>query len=140
MSFSTLVRPLASRSRALLMEQQSVGARHRGCGIRAQRVQSPLQARKLRHGPFFGHHDGGWWFELRRLLFIVMFVLLEAEGTNAHAASPDELSQDIQWKVGSISFRGNKALSGTELSKAMQTKTRPAYLFWRKRPDFGGDT
>ena len=73
------------------------------------------------------------------LVLTVTFISL-ATGSISVGATADELSPDIQWKVDRLSFAGNRALSEAELSKAMQTKSRPAYLFWQKRPDFGPET
>jgi outer membrane protein assembly complex protein YaeT len=74
------------------------------------------------------------------LVVIVVILLLPAGCIDATAKTADELPLDTEWKVNQITFKGNKALSDSELSKAMQTKTRASYLFWKKRPDFDPGT
>jgi outer membrane protein assembly factor BamA len=74
------------------------------------------------------------------LIFAVIISTFLAGSGNAIAKTADALSPDVKWKVGSLAFKGNKALSAAELGKTMQTKSRASYLFWQKHPDFNPDT
>ena len=74
------------------------------------------------------------------LVLTVTFISLATGSISVGAKTVDELPPDIQWKVDRLSFVGNRALSDAELSKTMQTKSRPPYLPWQKRPDFGPET
>jgi len=74
------------------------------------------------------------------LVLTVTFISLAIGSITVRANTTDELSPDIQWKVGRLSFVGNRALSDAELSKTMRTKSRPAYLLWKKRPEFAPET
>src|SRR5467141_3062541 len=74
------------------------------------------------------------------LIFAVVISTFLADSLNAVGETADALSLDVKWKVGSLIFKGNKAISDSELSKTMQTKSRASYLFWQKHPDFNPDT
>jgi hypothetical protein len=93
---------------------------------------APSQTRKSEYQHFLVTWTRAGYSSLKPLLlvFVVTFMFLEVASVKARATT-DNLSPDIQWEINGITFKGNRALSDTELSKAMQTKTRPAYLFWQ---------
>jgi outer membrane protein assembly complex protein YaeT len=70
------------------------------------------------------------------LIVFAVLISLRAAKVDAGVKTVEALPPDMEWKVNTVAFKGNKALSDTELSKTMQTKSRPVYLFWQKRRDF----
>lgn len=123
-----------------MLTQEFTRASHARRPLRAPSVQPPRQARKSEHQLFSVTWTRAGYSSLKPLLlvFVLTFVSLEVGNVNARATTGN-LSPDVQWEVSGITFKGNRALSDTELSKTMQTKTRPAYLFWQKHRDFGPD-
>ncbi len=109
--------------------------------LELQNIRLLQSGRKSEHADYSLISSPANALNLARLFLVltVTFISL-ATGSISVGATADELSPDIQWKVDRLSFAGNRALSEAELSKAMQTKSRPAYLFWQKRPDFGPET
>ncbi len=54
----------------------------------------------------------------------------------AYAAALGTLDSAAHYQVGAITITGNQHFSDADLSAVMQTKTRPAYEFWKRRPAF----
>jgi len=80
-------------------------------------------------------------FEVKQifLALAVALVLFPVSAIRAVAMTADDLRIDTQWKLVRLIIKGNKALAESELTKTMQTKARPPYLFWREFPDFDPD-
>lgn len=71
---------------------------------------------------------------LRRGIFALLISGLLLTPYAAHANGPDQLDPARTYRVEKIIFRGNHRLSDSELAAVMQTKTRPFYQIWKKRP------
>jgi outer membrane protein insertion porin family len=69
----------------------------------------------------------------------ICFALLLLLCAPAWALKVEELKAGKTFHVNKIVFKGNHALSGSELLSHMTTKERPFYLFWQKRPQFDPD-
>jgi outer membrane protein assembly complex protein YaeT len=48
----------------------------------------------------------------------------------------DDLDPSEHWKVGKISFSGNRKFSDSTLQDVLRTKPRPFYTPWKDRPEF----
>src|SRR6185312_6442704 len=74
---------------------------------------------------------------LRRGRFALLISgLLLALSAAAHASAPNRLDPARTYRVERIIFSGNHRLSDSDLAAVMQTKTRPFYQIWKKRPVF----
>jgi outer membrane protein assembly complex protein YaeT len=74
---------------------------------------------------------------LRFLLALVLSLIAEVCAT---AASLSELDPSIRYETASITISGNHDFSDSDLLAVMQTKTRPAYKVWQRRPPFNTAT
>jgi outer membrane protein assembly complex protein YaeT len=74
---------------------------------------------------------------LRFLLALVLSLIAELCAT---AASLSELDPSIRYETASITISGNHDFSDSDLLAVMQTKTRPAYKVWQRRPPFNTAT
>ena len=66
------------------------------------------------------------------LLFLIAIVYAPA----ARALGVDDLDPAENWKVGTISFKGNHTFPDSALQGVMHTKARPFYTPWKARPEF----
>lgn len=57
----------------------------------------------------------------------------------AQALTVDQIEPKQTYHISGISISGNHALSTSEIEAQLSTKTRPAYLPWKKRPIFDPD-
>ena len=74
---------------------------------------------------------------LRFLLALVLSLIAELCAT---AASLSELDPSIRYETASITISGSHDFSDSDLLAVMQTKTRPAYKVWQRRPPFNTAT
>ena len=66
------------------------------------------------------------------LLFLIAFL----QASTACALTVDDLDPSQQWKVGTISFKGNRIFPDSALQAVMRTKPRPFYTPWKARTEF----
>jgi outer membrane protein assembly complex protein YaeT len=74
------------------------------------------------------------------LRFFLAVVLCLSIIVNAVGATIAELNPSVHYRTAAIVISGNQHLSNADLLAVMQTKTRPAYQFWKHRPDFDSAT
>jgi outer membrane protein assembly complex protein YaeT len=65
-----------------------------------------------------------------------VLVLLAMLAPRAARAVQLEAIEGGDWKLRALRFRGNEAIKGRALKKAMVTKPRPWFTIWRERPPF----
>jgi outer membrane protein assembly complex protein YaeT len=66
----------------------------------------------------------------------LMAILFLTEARRAVAASHPQFDPAIHYQTASISIVGNHKFSNDDLLAVMQTRTRPAYELWKRRPGF----
>jgi outer membrane protein assembly complex protein YaeT len=71
-----------------------------------------------------------------RISIAVLFLLALCVTSTAGAMTIDELDPSRHWKVGAISFSGNRTFADSDLQAVMRTKPRPFYTPWKARPEF----
>ncbi len=64
------------------------------------------------------------------------FLIAILQISTAYALTVDDLDPSQQWKVGTISFQGNRIFPDSALQGVMRTKARPFYTPWKARPEF----
>jgi outer membrane protein assembly complex protein YaeT len=69
---------------------------------------------------------------LAALLLLIATLLPSA----ARAVTIDDLDPSEHWKLGAISFSGNRLFADHDLQAVMRTKPRPFYTPWKARPEF----
>jgi outer membrane protein insertion porin family len=72
--------------------------------------------------------------------FLLAFILCLIAELGATAATLNELDPSLHYETGAITFSGNHDFSDSGLLAVIQTKTRPAYKFWQRRPAFNPTT
>jgi outer membrane protein insertion porin family len=56
--------------------------------------------------------------------------------TSAQALDLAQLDPKKSYKVDHLEFKGNQVFSDSDLTSKLSTKERPAYFFWKARPEF----
>jgi outer membrane protein insertion porin family len=74
------------------------------------------------------------------LCLLAALVLCLSAVTPAGALTLAGLDPHVHYRTEAITISGNDHFSDTDLLAVMQTKTRPSYQFWKKRPDFNPAT
>jgi outer membrane protein insertion porin family len=74
------------------------------------------------------------------LCFLLAVILCLSTAPRALAASIAELDPAIHYETAAITITGNHQFSDSDLLAVMQTKTRPAYELWKRRPAFNPAT
>jgi outer membrane protein assembly complex protein YaeT len=72
----------------------------------------------------------------RLLLCSLLLLLLSAPGW---AVTLDQMKSGKTYRVERIVFKGNHAISSSDLLSQLTTKKRPFYMLWQKRPVFDPD-
>ncbi|HLI79682.1 MAG TPA: outer membrane protein assembly factor BamA [Candidatus Binataceae bacterium] len=71
-----------------------------------------------------------------RFFAALLFMLAILHASAVCALTVDDLDPAQNWKVGTISFKGNHIFSDSVLQDVMRTKPRPFYTPWKSRPEF----
>jgi outer membrane protein assembly complex protein YaeT len=74
------------------------------------------------------------------LRFLLAALLSMSIGLSAIAATVAELDPDAKYETAGITFTGNHDFPSSDLLAVMQTKTRPTYQVWKRRPAFNPRT
>jgi outer membrane protein insertion porin family len=72
--------------------------------------------------------------------FLLAAILCLSAARQTAAASITDLDPAKHYKTATIEISGNHQFPASDLLAVMQTKTRPAYQFWKRRPDFNPTT
>jgi outer membrane protein assembly complex protein YaeT len=75
-----------------------------------------------------------------RYFAVLLFLLALFEASRVRALTVDDLDPAQHWKVGAISFSGNKIFPDSDLQAVMRTKPRAFYTPWKARPQFEPET
>src|SRR5262245_66077317 len=71
---------------------------------------------------------------MRRLARVVVLVAATWPAI-VRAVQLDELDTNQIWRLGAVRFRGNDAISSSDLRRVMATTPRPWFAVWRSRPE-----
>jgi outer membrane protein insertion porin family/translocation and assembly module TamA len=74
---------------------------------------------------------------VRRPVVVLVLALVAPVASRAHAVALDALDPTVDWRIGTVVFEGNHALTTVQLQEATVSKARPWYRFWefwRPRP------
>jgi outer membrane protein insertion porin family len=74
------------------------------------------------------------------LRFLLAVILGLSTALCAIAANLANLDSSIHYETAAVTIVGNHQFSSADLLAVMQTKTRPAYQFWKRRPSFNPAT
>jgi outer membrane protein insertion porin family len=74
------------------------------------------------------------------LRFLLAAILCVNVGLSAAAATIAQLDPSVHHQAAALSITGNHHFSENDLLAVMQTKTRPEYQFWKRRPAFNPTT
>jgi outer membrane protein assembly complex protein YaeT len=70
---------------------------------------------------------------------LLIAACLALGAATANAVPPEAMEPGREWRVGTITIRGNTVVKSSDITDAMLTKARPWYMswqFWEKRPAF----
>jgi outer membrane protein insertion porin family len=70
------------------------------------------------------------------LRFLLAAILSSTIAVTARAATIADLDPSRLYQTGTISISGNQKFSTSDVLAVMQTKTRPIYQLWKRRPQF----
>ena len=71
-----------------------------------------------------------------RFFAALLYLIALLYASHAAALSVDDLDPAQTWKVGAISFKGNRIFPDSALMAVIHTKPRPFYTPWKARPEF----
>jgi len=71
-----------------------------------------------------------------RISTVLLFLIAIFHAPASFALTLDDLDPSEHWKVGALSFKGNRIFDDSDLQAVMLTRPRPFYTPWKARPEF----